>query len=202
MGQEAKCTVRWERKTSTGTALLETEELLFRGDFRLRIPFKEMNSLRAVDGELRVTFAEGTAAFELGPLAAKWLEKIKHPKSLIDKLGVRATSCVTVLSVEDASFLRQLRERAADVSVGKPCAACDFAFLGVDSPAGLKRLASLTRVIATQGAIWVVWPKGREKIKEDHVRVAALRVGLVDVKVVAFSPTHSALKLVIPLARR
>jgi len=34
------------------------------------------------------------------------------------------------------------------------------------------------------------------------VRLAAKKVGLVDVKVVSFSDTHSALKLVIPLTKR
>jgi hypothetical protein len=44
--------------------------------------------------------------------------------------------------------------------------------------------------------------EGRKELTEDHVRAAAKKSGLVDVKVVAFSATHSALKLVIPLARR
>jgi hypothetical protein len=50
--------------------------------------------------------------------------------------------------------------------------------------------------------VWVVWRKGVPDLKEDHVRAAARTSGLVDVKVVAFSPTHSALKLVIPKATR
>jgi hypothetical protein len=52
------------------------------------------------------------------------------------------------------------------------------------------------------GSIWVVWPKGRQELKENDIIVAAKDAGLVDVKVIKFSETHSALKLVIPLARR
>ena len=37
---------------------------------------------------------------------------------------------------------------------------------------------------------------------EDDVRAAAFEADLVDVKVIAFSETLSALKLVIPLAKR
>jgi len=48
----------------------------------------------------------------------------------------------------------------------------------------------------------VVWPKGQAHIKEGMIREAALAQGLVDVKVCAFSGTLSALKLVIPVARR
>ena len=66
----------------------------------------------------------------------------------------------------------------------------------------MKKLPTLERTIARNGAIWAVWPKGKPAFKEDHIRAAALRSGLTDVKVTAFSPTHSALKLVIPVARR
>jgi hypothetical protein len=66
----------------------------------------------------------------------------------------------------------------------------------------LARLATAEKTIARDGAIWVLWPKARAELKEDHVRAAALKVGLVDVKVASFSDTLSALKLVIPVARR
>jgi hypothetical protein len=52
------------------------------------------------------------------------------------------------------------------------------------------------------GSIWVVWPKGREELKENDIIAAAKDAGLVDVKVAKFSETLSALKLVIPLSRR
>src|ERR1022692_2002494 len=55
MGQEANCEVRFGSKVSTGTALLETGDLIFRGDFRLSIPLKSIQSLEAADGVLRVT---------------------------------------------------------------------------------------------------------------------------------------------------
>jgi hypothetical protein len=52
------------------------------------------------------------------------------------------------------------------------------------------------------GAIRVVYPKGRKDITENDVRQAGLRAGLVDVKVARFSETHTALKFVIPVRRR
>src|ERR1039458_4872214 len=55
MGQEANCEVRFGSKVSTGTALLETDDLIFRGDFRLSIPLKSIQSLEAADGVLRGT---------------------------------------------------------------------------------------------------------------------------------------------------
>jgi hypothetical protein len=50
--------------------------------------------------------------------------------------------------------------------------------------------------------IWVVTPKGVKHINGNHVRAAAKAAGLVDVKVCSFSDSHSALKLMVPKARR
>ena len=56
--------------------------------------------------------------------------------------------------------------------------------------------------IKPNGAIWVVWPKGRKELREDDVRAFGPGVGLVDVKVVSVSEILSGLKMVIPLAQR
>lgn len=192
---------RWGRKSSEGRALLETRELIFRGEFRLVIPFRDMKSVSAKDGELRVAFSEGTAVFELGPLATKWLENIENPKSVIDKLGVKPGMAVSVVGIDDAGFLRDLRARVG-ATAATPRKGSDLVFFGVAGVSALARLAKLCESIRPAGAIWAVWPKGRAELKEDHVRAAAIRAGLVDVKVVAFSATHSALKLVIPVAKR
>jgi hypothetical protein len=53
------------------------------------------------------------------------------------------------------------------------------------------------------GALWLVRPKGKDTpVTEGATRAAALAAGLVDVKVAAFSATHTAEKFVIPLAKR
>jgi hypothetical protein len=49
----------------------------------------------------------------------------------------------------------------------------------------------LERIIKRNGGIWVVWPKGQQHIRQADVMAAAKRAGLVDVKIVAFSDTHS-----------
>ena len=202
MGQEADCTVRFGRKTSAGKALLESEELIFRGDFRLAIPFRAMKSVRAVNGELHIEFPDGAASFSLGPQAEKWAMKILHPKSLIDKLGVKPGAFVSVLGVSDVNFRRQLAERAAKIADGKPFKDSDFIFLATEARRDLLRLKSLIRALKTSGAVWVVYPKGQAHLREADVLAAGKHAGLVDVKVVAFSPTHTALKFVIPVSRR
>ena len=90
MGAEAMCTARFKGQKAPGKARLETEVLQFRsGDLKLSIPFKQMSKVVARNGTLSVTFPDGTAAFDLGPAAAKWQDKILHPPSRLAKLGAK-----------------------------------------------------------------------------------------------------------------
>ena len=65
MGAEARCTVRHGGRVSAGKALLETDEIIFRGDFRLTMPSREINSLAVEDARLVVSFGGEIATFEL-----------------------------------------------------------------------------------------------------------------------------------------
>lgn len=64
-----------------------------------------------------------------------------------------------------------------------------------------QRLTGLRRTLATDGALWVCWPKRASKVQtdmtEDVVREVALPTGLVDNKVCAVDETWSGLRLVI-----
>src|ERR1041384_3769067 len=98
MGNEAKCVLRREGKRYEGKALLETSELIFRGtDYRLKILFSDIKKVRAADGELEIKTKDSVAAFEVGSVAGKWLEKILHPKSRAEKLGVKTGTRVALL---------------------------------------------------------------------------------------------------------
>jgi hypothetical protein len=202
MGQEASCRVTFGTQTSEGMARLEQNELVFKGTFRLRIPFASISAFEAKNGELRVTFAKGAARFHLGPQAEKWALKIRYPKGRLDKLGIKPTSTVSVLSVEEDGFRQEVEGRAAVVSVGGARRNSDLIIVGITETSGLARLTMLREQITPTGAIWVVWPKGQKALREDDVRKAAVERGLVDVKVMSFSDTLSALKLMIPVAQR
>jgi len=205
MGLEADCTVRYAKKSAAGQARLEEKELYFRataGDLQLKIPFAEMKSAEAKRGVLTVKWPGGVAEFALGAAAEKWALKIRYPRGRMEKLGITAESVVSVLGIDDKSFWKELEGRASQVSDGRPAKGSDFILVGVQEQSELKQLRSLLKSIKPAGAIWVVWRKGQPQMKEDHVRAAALAVGLVDVKVMSFSDTLSALKLMIPRARR
>jgi len=154
MGQEARCTLRFGNKVSEGKALLETDELVFRGEgVRLKIPFKEIRSLEARDGELRIEFSDGPAVFQLGAKADKWAQKIQHPKSLLDKLGVKPGMKVSILGVDDPEFLAVLRERTEKVSFEQPRPAAEAIFVAANSPVDLTGLTALREAISPNGAI-------------------------------------------------
>ena len=122
-------------------------------------------------------------------------------KTLMEKLGVRNESEVVVLNLDDPEFLAQL-SRLSPLVRTQDARGVDFIFCFVENKAGLAVLKSLRRRIRPNGAIWVTFPKGQESIRLTDVIRAAKSSGLVDTKVVSFSSTDTALKLVIPLAKR
>jgi hypothetical protein len=200
MGQEVSCSARIGGRTIRGKALLETDELLFRGDERVRIRLADVREAVAADGRLVVRHKGGTVTFELGRAAPRWADRINHPPTPADKLGVKPGHRVAVIGLDDAGFRRTLEARGADV--GRLRKASDLVFLGVNRPRDLDRLGRLEPSLARDGAVWVVYPKGRPDPSEADVLAAGKAAGLVDVKVARFSETHTALKFVIPVARR
>ena len=195
MGLEAKCILRLGGAAHSGTALLETDELLFRGPARLKIPFASITALDVAEGILRITHAGGSAQFELGDAAAKWAERIRSPRSLLDKLGVKPQTTVSVIGDFDAAFLRDVEARAGRVSVGRARRGSDVVFFLADRIAQLSKLSSLEGTLADGGAIWVVHPKGKGALKDTEIFAAGDTVGLTAVKVVRFSETHTGEKL-------
>jgi hypothetical protein len=205
MGIEANCRVKFGKRQVQGKALLETSELVFRGaedGFRLKIAFSNIKSAKAVDGELRLQTADGLAVFELGPAAEKWCKKILHPKTRLEKLGVKAGASVSLAGTFDAGFLRELREVTKNVHDGKVDASSEIIFASADSAKDLGAISKVAKAMRGAAALWVVYPKGSKEITENEVLAAGRKAGLKDVKVVGFSPVHTALKFVIPVDRR
>jgi hypothetical protein len=173
-----------------------------RGDFRLRIPLREIVAARAVDGVLEVDWPEGTAELEIGRAAARWAERILHPPSRLDKLGVKPGQRVGMVSLEDAELLAELRGRGVEPETGALAGAYDLLFVGVERPEELAGIAALRVHLTPSGGIWVISPKGRRELRDVEVIESGRAAGLVDVKVAAFSASHTANKLVVPVSQR
>jgi hypothetical protein len=206
MGNEATCTAHFGKKKMTGTALLETAELFFRpadGSPRLKIPFSAIKSAATENGRLHLQTADGPAIFELGAAADKWCHKILHPKTRAEKLGVKTGTNVSVIGEFDEEFTNELRSLTKNIHAGKIAPDSDLIFLSVDSTKALASAISKTaKTIKGTIALWIVYPKGKKEITENDVLSTGRKSGLKDVKVVGFSPTHTALKFVLPLNKR
>lgn len=202
MGLEAKCQLRVGRTVHEGKALLETDELLFRGDVRLKIPLTAIKSVSAADGILRVEHADGRAAFTLGPAADKWAERIRSPRTLIDKLDIKPGAVVSVLGVSDADFLTQLRARTTEITVGKIHKASAAIILAVETPRDLDKIGPVAEKMPRSAMLWVVHPKGVAGVKDTDIFGASDTAGLTYTKVARFSATHTAEKLVVPVSKR
>ena len=208
MGQEVICTARWGGKSVRGKALLETAEIIFRGEERRKISFTAIRGLEAKDGELRLKTDEGLVVLELGERAEKWREKIANPKSVVEKLGVKTGQPVAVFGKLDGEFLKKLKGQksaaaaAAAAAAGKIVNGVGWIFLAAETREGLGEVKKIAAKMKGSAALWVVYPKGQKSITEMDVIGTGRKAGLKDVKVVGFSSTHTALKFVIPVERR
>src|SRR5206468_3018443 len=125
-----------------------------------------------------------------------------HPPSRLQKIGVRPEWRACAIGVDDAAFVRELEDAVAHLSIGRVVKECDAIFFGVTKEAELTRLEKLKGSLKPAGALWIIRPKGRPEISERATMAAGKAAGLVDVKVVGFSPTHTAEKFVIPVSQR
>lgn len=185
MGQEIKCRVDFSGQSSEGKALLETSEIIFRGAFRLKIPFQAITALEASKGKLSIQYPEGQAVFHIGKAADKWADKVRNPPSRLDKLGVKPGIKARLIGRHDDDFRRELAGRGAVLSAKKP----QLVFLSVQEKDQLVELAYLLET-----PVWIIYPKGVKTITEGDVIAAGRAAGFIDIKVCAFSATHTALK--------
>ena len=122
---------------------------------------------------------------------------------LLDKLGIRPGMRVALTDINDPEIRRLIAERTTDLTEGTPKPETDVVLLGAETPAALAPLKTLAKRIRPNGAIWVVSRKGKAStLPYASLLEAAKAAGLVDNKVASFSPTHTALRLVIPVALR
>ncbi len=86
--------------------------------------------------------------------------------------------------------------------MSKPAKDVPSIFFIANAKRELTRLSVLSKSIRGAAALWLVYPKGQKSITESDVRSAGFRAGLVDSKVVSFSPAYAALKFVLPKSKR
>jgi hypothetical protein len=116
-------------------------------------------------------------------------------KSRMDKIGVKPGMRAAVMGVADPTFSAELTEKGATPVT--ELTDLDLLFYGADSAGELARIDALVPMLSEKGALWVVSRKGKAAtVKDVEVMAAAKAYGLVDNKVVAFSPTLTSLRFV------
>ena len=123
------------------------------------------------------------------------------------KLGIKEQSRIAFVNApkDFAAYLGSLPESAEVVKrLTKPL---DIILLFVTTERALaKDFARLTEKLATNGMIWVAWPKKSSGVATnlvfERVQRLGLDTGLVDVKICAIDETWSGLKFVFRLKDR
>lgn len=202
MGSVAACRARIDGRQGACTALLEGEVVVVRGELRAKVSTGPGLAV-TVDGPwLRLARDGALVELELGPAAARWAEKLRAPKSVVDKLGVKADERVAFVGEHEAWLVDACRSKGARVTRRAPSREVDTVFFRAARASQLTALARLRAQLSSAGAVWVVREKGSALISEGDVRAAAKAAGLVDVKVVKVSDALTAEKLVIPRSAR
>jgi hypothetical protein len=194
MGREAVCTCDWAGTVAEVKALLETGELILRGDIRRRAPFSKIEDVRVRSDSL--CFKAGGEAVELvlgAEMAAKWAATITSPPpSLARKLGITDRMVVLVIGRSDDEYLKAALAEAGRVS----CKDGDLIVACVDTPESLQSVLQEARAALGEGVpIWIVYAKGPgHALNETAIRALLRGIGLMDTKVASVSSALTALR--------
>lgn len=206
MGLETRSQLRLGRSSFAGQAHVDSLAFTFRGETRLDVPLATIRSAtvgRA--GALAVQHAAGdfTLLLESPETAAKWADKLLHPPSLCDKLGLKPGQRVVALGIDDADFLRAATALLQTSPSPTLTREADVILLGAETGRDLARLPALKKNLPPHGALWVISRKGRDAtLKDTEILQAGRDAGLANNKSCSFSATHTATRFVIPRAQR
>jgi len=194
MGREANCRCKWAGATAQVKALLETSELILRGELRKRVPFADLKAVEAKGDRLCFTVAGDRIELALGKdQAAKWAAAIlAGPTPLAKKLGITGETVVRAVGENADEALNEALAEASAITARNATliVAC------VETPAELSATLKKTgNELAAGVPIWIVYPKGKgHAINEAKVRELVMPIGLVDTKVAAVSSRLTAMR--------
>jgi len=193
MGKDATVTATFGEGPDEGRLQYEPPKLLFRGAQRRVFDAEALKGVAAEGADL--VLADGSR-FTLGEKqAASWADAILNPKGRMDKIGVKPGMRAAVMGVDDPTLSAELAAHGA-IPVDE-LSNLDVLFYAADSADELARVGALVPLLSETGALWIVSRKGKAaSVKDVEVMAAAKAHGLVDNKVVAFSPTHTSLRFV------
>lgn len=194
MGREAVCTCDWAGEVTEVKALLETGELILRGGLRKRLPFHEIQNVKALDDRLCIRVAGERVELLLGAAAAqKWADAITSPPpSLAKKLGITQQTVVRAIGNICDESLKEALGEAAKISLQN----ADLLVACVETPGALSAVLKQSSADLAKGVpIWIVYAKGPgHALNEALIRSLLRANGLMDTKVASVSAKFTALR--------
>jgi len=193
MGREAVCTCDWAGTVAEVKALLETTELILRGDIRKRVPFSEIKDVSVRPEILRFRVGQEKVELWLGASAAKWADVITSPPaSLARKLGIKRETVVRTIGSIDDEDLKSALTEAGEISEESS----DLIVACVETPEALHATLDQAKEQLDRGVpIWMVYSKGLgHALNETAIRSLLRSNGLMDTKVASVSSRLTALR--------
>lgn len=187
MGYSLDCEMVMGTRRVWGHALLETDTVEFRGsDIRTRVQQKDITDVQVEQGILSIAYRNGSLHLDLGEQARRWAQRLQHPPSRLDKLGLKKGDLVQLAGNLPQDFRREL----SDLGVEEESIVPAWILYAVDTRYDINHLPP----IGSAKGLWVIYP--RKTIQEKDVLQAGRSAGLADTKVMRFSETHTALRFV------
>ena len=170
--------------------MLESQELRLRGSLKATLRLVELRGVSVRDEWFEAQTPLGQLRLHLGEAEArKWLDRIEHPPTLAQKLGIVPGTAVHLVGshpvVEEA-----LRQTGAGIAA---LAEAQLVFTVIASPEDLRALDRLVPALPTAAQLWVLRQKGKAAAVREGDIMAALRVlGLAPSKTAAWSDDYTA----------
>jgi len=190
MGREARVYAEVGSEAGDVRALLESAELILRGEIKRRFPKAAIEQLRVEDDMLRFRAIGEAVALHLGAkVAQSWVAAIAKPlPSLRKKLGLGTDARALLIGeVADEALAEAMHE--ALVTDG---AAAQMMIAVIDGPCDLVEAQHIHASFPTL-PLWAVYPKGRGVAFGDTaIRTALREAGFRDTKSCAVSKDLTA----------
>jgi len=192
MGLEAVCRCSLGGRSFDVKALLESRELILRGEaLKKSFAISDMAHVRVEGPNLCFSAAGEQVELDLGiERAGRWAKKMTTPPpSLANKLGIGPSAKALVIGpVLDANLRAALEDAATDTATE-----ARMSLAVVFDEIGLNHALIIHKTLPTAAPIWLVYGKGpRATFGESAVREVMRNAGYMDNKVSAVSEALSA----------
>lgn len=187
MGRETLCHAEWPGGAGEIRMLLETRELILRGDLRRTLRLDALRDVRVDGDRLAFRHRDEDIALHLGIASAQsWATKIATPPpTLAAKLGVIGAGVRVVGEIDDP----ELQSALDQASTGEPA----FTIAQITDSAALAHAVAA----AADGPLWLAYVKGKASpYNEAAIRTEMRSRGWIDVKVSGVLDRLTATKFV------